>query len=129
MMMKFILGILVGFVAAVLFIRDRRIQSFADKSEGQPGSAEIELERRPSAPESDPAGRESLALEPDNLEEINGIGPVFAQRLNQAGIFTFEALSRQTPERLEEVVSAGRRQVIDTAAWIEQAKELAGRAD
>lgn len=40
----------------------------------------------------------------DNLQAIKGIGPVIAKRLNEAGIYTFEELSRLTPEELQEVM-------------------------
>lgn len=40
----------------------------------------------------------------DNLQAINGIGPVFAKRLNEAGIHTFEQLSQLTPKKMEKIL-------------------------
>lgn len=40
----------------------------------------------------------------DNLEAIKGIGPVFARRLREAGIHTFEQLSRLTRGQLGEIL-------------------------
>ena len=40
----------------------------------------------------------------DNFQAIKGIGPVFSKRLHEAGIHTFEQLSRLTPQQLEEIL-------------------------
>jgi predicted flap endonuclease-1-like 5' DNA nuclease len=37
----------------------------------------------------------------DNFQAIKGIGPVFAKRLKDAGVTTFDQLSRLTPKELE----------------------------
>lgn len=66
-----------------------------------------------------PANRPS-----DPLEEIQGIGPVFAQKLNQAGIYTFLQLSQLTPERVLEIIQPESWQRIDTQAWLTQAHTL-----
>ncbi|MBL7811510.1 MAG: 50S ribosomal protein L17 [Bacteroidetes bacterium] len=39
----------------------------------------------------------------DNLEDINGIGPAFAQRLNALGIHTFADLAALTEEKIAEL--------------------------
>lgn len=61
----------------------------------------------------------------DRLQLINGIGNVFAERLQQAGVTTFTALGDLTAERAVEIVQAKSWQAIDATAWIEQAKQLA----
>ena len=40
----------------------------------------------------------------DNFQAIKGIGPVFSKRLNEAGVHTFEQLSRLTSRQLEEIL-------------------------
>ena len=40
----------------------------------------------------------------DNFQAIKGIGPVFARRLKDGGITTFEQLSRLTSKELEEIL-------------------------
>lgn len=40
----------------------------------------------------------------DNFQAIKGIGPVFAKRLKEAGVLTFEQLSRMTSKQLEDVL-------------------------
>lgn len=64
---------------------------------------------------------------PDNLEEINGIGIVFAKRLNEAGIYTFAQLAEQTPERLREVIKPEAWQKIEPEQWIAEAKGFAAQ--
>lgn len=60
------------------------------------------------------------------LTELRGIGPKFAERLRAAGIDSLEALVRQTPDRLRELVRARPFQRIDPADWIAQATERLG---
>jgi predicted flap endonuclease-1-like 5' DNA nuclease len=40
----------------------------------------------------------------DNFQAIKGVGPVFAKRLKEAGILTFEQLSRLKSGQLEEIL-------------------------
>ena len=60
----------------------------------------------------------------DDLKVISGIGPVFEQRLNAAGIRTFRDLQAAAPEELLDLVKATPG-LADTEAWIEQARQLA----
>lgn len=64
----------------------------------------------------------------DRLHEINGIGQVFAKRLNDAGITTFAQLSTLSSERLREIIQPQEWQSIDFAAWIAQAHTLAQKS-
>ena len=75
-------------------------------------------------PESWIAQARAMA-DPDQLEDIVGIGEVFAQRLNEAGIYTFAQLAELTPERLEEIAEEEGPQQIDANSWIAQAKGFA----
>jgi predicted flap endonuclease-1-like 5' DNA nuclease len=65
----------------------------------------------------------------DPLIDINGIGPVYEQRLFDAGIYTFADLVAQSPERLRELVGAKSWQETATEAWIAEARQFiqAGR--
>jgi predicted flap endonuclease-1-like 5' DNA nuclease len=61
--------------------------------------------------------------DPDDLTVIKGVGPVFAARLNKAGIFTYAQLAAQTPEKVQFITQVTRW---DPADWIARAAELAG---
>ena len=56
----------------------------------------------------------------DDLTEIKGIGPVFAERLRQAGITTFADVAKTSADQLREVTHA--TSVANPDEWIEQAK-------
>jgi predicted flap endonuclease-1-like 5' DNA nuclease len=64
----------------------------------------------------------------DRLQQINGIGQVFAKRLNDAGIYTFAQLSELSIERLREIIQPQEWQAVDFASWIAQARTLAQKS-
>ena len=61
----------------------------------------------------------------DRLEKVNGIGKVYAQKLNEAGIYTFAQLAQETTARLKEIISPESWQTIEPEAWIAEASTLA----
>ena len=63
----------------------------------------------------------------DDLKVIRGIGPKIEGLLKEAGITSFEALSRSSVERLKEIlVAAGSRyQMHDPGTWPAQAQMAA----
>ena len=63
--------------------------------------------------------------EQDDLTQISGIGRAFAQRLNEAGILTYQQLANLTADQVREITSAAQWQG-DPTAWIAEAQELAG---
>lgn len=60
----------------------------------------------------------------DPLQEIRGIGNVYARRLREAGIRTFADLASLTPDEARALAQAQPWQA-DAADWIEQARALA----
>lgn len=62
--------------------------------------------------------------QPDDLTLINGIGPTFAQRLNEAGVTTFAQLAVLTPEQARAMTHAATWQG-NPEAWIEEARSRA----
>ena len=60
-------------------------------------------------------------LLPDRMEEIKGIGPIYAKRLRADNIKSFEDLAASSPEQLEDILGKGR--LADYASWIEQARD------
>lgn len=67
--------------------------------------------------EVEEVARESEA---DDLTTINGIGPTFARRLNEAGVFTFAQLASLTPEEVVTHTHVAEWQG-DPVNWINQA--------
>lgn len=63
----------------------------------------------------------------DRLEKIKGIGSVFASRLNQAGIFTFEQIAEADPVWLEKVVNAKDWQDVTAEEWVEEAAKIVAK--
>ncbi len=57
---------------------------------------------------------------PDDLTVINGIGPVYAQRLNEAGYRTFADIAMADAEALGAVTKATR--MANPEEWIAEAK-------
>jgi len=69
------------------------------------------------------------ARQPDHLEKIHGIGPVFARRFNEAGVTTFADLANLNPNDVRQIVAAEEWQKIDPESWINDAKKLADAAN
>ena len=62
----------------------------------------------------------------DNFRAIKGIGPVFAKRLKESGITTFEQLSKLSSKKLEEILGTiYKRFYSKEEAIVAQAKEFA----
>jgi len=62
----------------------------------------------------------------DNLQAIDGIGPAFTKRLNEAGVHTFEQLSQLTAKDMERILGTlFKRFFSEENTIIEQAKEFA----
>jgi len=66
-----------------------------------------------------------VIVEKDRLQDVKGIGKVFATKLQNAGIYTFTQLADSNPERLTEIIQPEEWQAIEPGEWIEHAKELA----
>lgn len=59
------------------------------------------------------------------LEQIKGIGPVYASRLREAGIVSVPQLAVASPAELWQIASGGHTNLrMNVNAWIEQAKDL-----
>ena len=69
--------------------------------------------------EPPPHYRATPPPEPDDLTEVKGIGPVYASRLNEAGIVTFRGLAESDSAATAAAIDMPAETV---AGWIEQAK-------
>jgi len=69
--------------------------------------------------------------EHDRLTDIKGIGPVYAGKLYEAGIFTYQQLASMSPEVLKMVIDEPewRARAIDAESWIEQAKLMVAQRE
>ncbi|MBS1720203.1 MAG: hypothetical protein JST35_07140 [Armatimonadetes bacterium] len=63
----------------------------------------------------------------DDLEEIDGIGPVFERKLYDAGIFTFAQLAATSPAKITEIIKPQNWQRIEPDKWIAESAEFAKR--
>ncbi|MCO4817984.1 MAG: DUF3341 domain-containing protein [Bacteroidetes bacterium] len=62
----------------------------------------------------------------DDLKEISGVGPVYEEKLNSIGIFTFEQVSKLTPESIKAIEELTKYfpGKIEREDWVSQAKNL-----
>ena len=61
----------------------------------------------------------------DDLERIEGIGPVYEKRLFDAGIATFAQLSAASSDELQDIIHPAAWQNVDFERWIEEARRFA----
>jgi LPXTG-motif cell wall-anchored protein len=76
----------------------------------------------PNEPQEPQARRE------DDLKKIEGIGPKVEKVLKEAGVKSYDALSRANSGELQDVLKAAGLQMMNPDGWIEQA-ELAAKGD
>lgn len=121
-----ILAILGGIGVTIWAMRDRFI-SLTVPREPEPPSFRSPPSV-PTVPPASPAGTEqqpvdSKSAEPDDLTDVRGIGPVFAQRLADAGITTFAQLAATGEEELRKVLGS---RLGDVDGILEDSRRLAG---
>ncbi len=68
----------------------------------------------------------ALKADADDLKLINGIGPVYEEKLNDLGIYTFEQISKLKAADREELsaIDGITREKIESDEWVKQAKAL-----
>lgn len=79
-----------------------------------------------------PAAKKAAKTKADDLKRIEGIGPKISGLLNDAGITTFVQLSKATPKKLADVLTAAgaRFRLANPGSWQQQAKlAAAGKSD
>lgn len=125
----FVLGLLVGWLAEWVidwyYWRGRVYNAASENANLKERISSLETERiqrfklDKGMVLTDKAGR-------DNLEAIKGIGPVYARRLREAGINTFEQLSQLTRGQLGEMLGERYRRLFSNQETIlAQAKDFA----
>lgn len=106
-----IIGLAGGAIAILWAMRDRLISIAAPKDPEPPRFRVVPPSTGGDTPPEDGSS-------PDDLTEINGIGPVFASRLRAAGITSFSELAATDPDTLAEITGAADSRV---AEWLGQA--------
>ena len=97
------LGVLAGLGAAVWLMRDRIVT--------------LTVAREPEPP----TFRTPEPAPPDDLTEINGIGPTYAERLSEAGIKRFSDLATSNSGFVSEAAGVSEARAQD---WVDQAAAL-----
>jgi predicted flap endonuclease-1-like 5' DNA nuclease len=127
----FVLGLLIGWLAewAIdwFFWRGRigRIASENTNLKERITSLEAERDQRFVSPKGVPLTDKNGK---DNFQAIKGVGPVFSKRLKEAGIDTFQQLSKLTSKELEEILgNLYKRFFSKQKKILAQAKEFAKR--
>jgi predicted flap endonuclease-1-like 5' DNA nuclease len=73
------------------------------------------------------AAAESVPVSPqrDDLKMIKGIGPILEKKLNDAGVYTFDQMSRLTSDQLQAIFGEARRNLQNNDNLLAQAKKFA----
>jgi predicted flap endonuclease-1-like 5' DNA nuclease len=71
------------------------------------------------------AAMESGAPHRDDLKMIKGVGPKMEKKLNDAGIYTFDQMSRLTTTKLQTILGISKKVVQNSDNMLSQAKKFA----
>jgi len=138
---KFLVGLLIGGLLGLIFWYWQKSTSAEDgalsvldrlaASDARIRDLESQLRMASAAQAASPKLTEQIdlcagatdgsELTADNLQEIEGIGPTYARRLQDAGIYSFADLARQTPLRLMEITAV--RSEPTAKSWIDAAQK------
>jgi large subunit ribosomal protein L21 len=136
----FIFGLLYGWFIKVAFdriYRDNEIEDIRNENTAlkeyirslesrlQPKSLEAKSIKPTTTTARKSAAPTQAKSAKDDLKAIKGIGPAIEKKLNNAGIQTFEALSRLSVKELEEILGNTIKRLQDENALIAQARKLA----
>jgi predicted flap endonuclease-1-like 5' DNA nuclease len=106
---------------------DKALESLAD-AQAQPADADTIRQALAVAQAEIDDLKAQLAgvrKERESVINVNGIGPAYERKLNQAGIYTCAQLAELTPERVREIIAPKKWQKLDPEAWIAEARRLA----
>lgn len=112
-----LLGLLGGVAAVVWAMRDRFISLTI------PREPEPPVFRPPPAAKPVPDAIQKPSPVKDDLTEVNGVGPVYAQRLQEAGVSTFAGLAAMSEDELAAALGSSLGKIPD---MLEDARRLAG---
>ena len=125
----FVLGLLAGWLIEWIidwFYWRSRIHSVAQENANLKGRVASLEERLKKMPPSADISHLTDSQGNDNLQAIKGIGPVFSKRLKEAGIHSFDQLSKLTAKEMEQILGTlFKRFFSDDNTIIAQAKKFA----
>ena len=121
-----IFGLLGGIGAVIWAMRDRFVSVAISREPEPPAFRAVNPnggrpQTPPPAPKQAPHTASDATEEESELTEVNGIGPVYANRLNEAGIRSLGDLSSS---RAEQVAEAAEVPLSRAIGWIEAARGL-----
>jgi predicted flap endonuclease-1-like 5' DNA nuclease len=90
--------------------------------------SDIKADAMRLANETNSAGRVWDGTPPDDFEILEGIGNIYERRLYSAGICSYAALAKATPEQLADICKAPAFHRPDYAFWIAQARQMVAPA-
>lgn len=103
-------------------VREAELQRRLQTATAQPAS-----EATPAKDAASATARLSAETRSDDLKRITGVGPIYEQRMHDAGVHTFEQLARASTDELEEIIQPPAWVHIDFSEWRQQAHELAAQ--
>ena len=98
----------------------------ATKKKAEPKKEKVVAPKKEAvvAPKKEAKVAAPKKAKPDDLKKVEGIGPKIASVLGEAGITTFEALSKTSAEKISEIIKDVRGNHV-TATWPKQAQMAA----
>jgi predicted flap endonuclease-1-like 5' DNA nuclease len=119
----FVLGLLIGWLIewVIDYFYWRRRYAETDRAHVSQSAA---VRQAPSLVDQE---SHSVAVVPDDLKVIKGIGPVIERKLNEAGIYTFEQLGGLTVAQLRRMLGNSIERLSDEESLLQQARDLARR--
>ncbi len=123
----FILGLLIGWLIEWIidWLYWRRKHTACQEEKARLQARIEELEKEAAAQRAYRLAAEPSQAKEDDLTLINGVGPVIAGMLKDAGIDTFEKLAALPIEKLREILGDLVERLVDEQSLLDQAKEFA----
>jgi predicted flap endonuclease-1-like 5' DNA nuclease len=110
----------------VLLSKAQPSQAQEPKPVDKPNKAEAETKpAKASTPSASSSFSQFSGIRRDPFEKIDGVGPIFEERLWNAGVFSFAQLATMSPDRIRQIVDPQGKQPIVPEDWIKEAGEFA----
>ncbi len=127
----FVYGLFMKYIIDEIFVRDH-LRMIANENtvlreriqELEARAAQRVQSTPPPIPHSEPTPTRSVNSK-DDLKLIKGIGPQMEKKLNEAGVYTFDELSRLTTSDLQMILGISKRATQNADNLLTQARKLA----